>query len=408
MEIGRSHDAGGSYFTEDEYKMEWNLELTLNTTASRFEQWLRQYVPSSIPNYVDNRECKPTLYIESPIIIYKEEDKFVKILGSPYLKEDSQGLRLYDIRLTVGRLDSLEEGVESELSIPLLKIFETIDGTTTVLIRLNQFDLYKYFKDLTKEIARLWPETKREISRLEAIDCLEMDNILFEFVIEAEPQEFIEWSHTELGELYPGVFTHKIGDHETLTHTSGDYFPPDNYNSTWEYVIYAHDTEFLEDETTREVKAYKSFSGAIARIEMHHIVNSRYHVKCLCGSYHPQILKWFQDFKERIILVYEPQTIKKNETQELEYKHSSREKFEMQQLQQEEMKPWKIIPDNYWDRIAVEMWCQGHTNKEIAQRVYVQPKTVTNKISSLRRMYPQANIPTDEERRKSMIRGDSR
>ncbi len=72
-----------------------------------------------------------------------------------------------------------------------------------------------------------------------------------------------------------------------------------------------------------------------------------------------------------------------------------------------DLKPWEKIPDHYWDRTAVEMWCKGNTNQEIATRVKVHPRTVTNRIIELRRLYPKAEIPTNEQRRKLMIRDDT-
>lgn len=68
--------------------------------------------------------------------------------------------------------------------------------------------------------------------------------------------------------------------------------------------------------------------------------------------------------------------------------------------------PWEMIPDHLWDRVAVKLWCSGYTNQEIAQRVKVHPRSVTNRISELRRRYPAAAIPTQEERKKRMIQDD--
>lgn len=68
--------------------------------------------------------------------------------------------------------------------------------------------------------------------------------------------------------------------------------------------------------------------------------------------------------------------------------------------------PWEAIPDHLWDRLAVKLWCSGYTNQEIAQRVKVHPRTITNRISELRRRYPAAAIPTQEQRKKQMIQDD--
>jgi hypothetical protein len=65
--------------------------------------------------------------------------------------------------------------------------------------------------------------------------------------------------------------------------------------------------------------------------------------------------------------------------------------------------PWDLVPDHLWDRMAVELWCNGYQGGEIAQRVSVAPGTVHNRISELRKLYPDAGIPFDEDRRQRMI-----
>jgi hypothetical protein len=65
--------------------------------------------------------------------------------------------------------------------------------------------------------------------------------------------------------------------------------------------------------------------------------------------------------------------------------------------------PWEAIPNHLWDRLAVELWCDGYSSVEIALRVKVQPRSVTNRISELRRLYPQAGIPTRSQRKKLML-----
>ena len=71
--------------------------------------------------------------------------------------------------------------------------------------------------------------------------------------------------------------------------------------------------------------------------------------------------------------------------------------------EEQEIKPWEKIPENNWDREAIKMWCEGNTNREIGYRVSVEPRTVTNRISILRKQYPEAHIPTDKERRRLII-----
>ena len=65
--------------------------------------------------------------------------------------------------------------------------------------------------------------------------------------------------------------------------------------------------------------------------------------------------------------------------------------------------PWERIPDNSWDRIAVQMWHEGNTNREIAKQVRVTKERVTNRLSELRTQYGKEVVPTDEQRRKKLI-----
>ncbi|GAG70567.1 unnamed protein product [marine sediment metagenome] len=69
-----------------------------------------------------------------------------------------------------------------------------------------------------------------------------------------------------------------------------------------------------------------------------------------------------------------------------------------------EDEPWNQIPDHLWDKIAVQMWWEGYTNREIADRVGVTPRRVTNRISELRGRYSELVVPKDTTRRKLLIR----
>jgi len=66
--------------------------------------------------------------------------------------------------------------------------------------------------------------------------------------------------------------------------------------------------------------------------------------------------------------------------------------------------PWENIPDHLWDRLAVKLWCRGFSNQEIAAWVQVHPRTVSNRLSKLRRSYPKAGIPTHKQRQKLSFR----
>ena len=63
--------------------------------------------------------------------------------------------------------------------------------------------------------------------------------------------------------------------------------------------------------------------------------------------------------------------------------------------------PWEQIPDSGWNRQAVKLLWAGFTDPEIAEKIDpdLSSKTVTNKLSFLRRMYPKF-VPTRKELKK--------
>jgi hypothetical protein len=65
--------------------------------------------------------------------------------------------------------------------------------------------------------------------------------------------------------------------------------------------------------------------------------------------------------------------------------------------------PWEKIPDHLWDRLAVKMWREGYTNKDIGEIVFVSPRRVTNRLSELRMSFGTDIVPTNEMRRHKEI-----
>ena len=56
-------------------------------------------------------------------------------------------------------------------------------------------------------------------------------------------------------------------------------------------------------------------------------------------------------------------------------------------------KPWLIIPENGWNRKAVELWHKGYTGPQIANKVGVSKHTVNNVMSKLRDKYGEHVVP---------------
>lgn len=223
----------------------------------------------------------------------------------------------------------------------------------------------------------------------------ETNDVLFEFIVRNSAEIFLEWCHTELVIMHPGDFVDTIESeyfdsitedyvdysYEIFTRISGEIIPPDNNNSVWRYVIVA--------DTYQKDKL--KFSYVAAFIEATPIGKDRCYVKCLCDpDINPKMKDWLANLEERAITVTTAHMVVGGD----------------ESTKSDQSKPWMCIPDHLWDRIAIEMWCNGHTNQEIASKVKVVPRAVTNRISSLRLKHPEAQIPTHEERRKLMIRRD--
>jgi hypothetical protein len=72
----------------------------------------------------------------------------------------------------------------------------------------------------------------------------------------------------------------------------------------------------------------------------------------------------------------------------------------------EEVKaPWLLIPDHGWDRRFIKLWCDGFPDTGICvilqrEKVLTSPKALTNRRYELRKNYPEARIPTNEERKR--------
>lgn len=306
----------------------YGFELILNTSVKRFEKWLVQYVPSSIPSSI-SRSGIPVIITEYPVTINEEENKYIKYLGSPYPNTDYGIETIYFIDVSVGNLENIEPSNETDVATPLLRIIEKDKEMTMVIIDLRNIDMYSYIKDLTQEIARLWPETKREIFKLEHgyLTWLNMDERVFEYILEAEPEGFMEWLHIEIAEMYRGPYSREYENGEILTHLTGDYLPPDNSTFIWEYVIFAHDEIFVKDKETGKIDRQSGFSGVIARIELRHIVNNRHHVRCLVSSDYLEIMPLLNALDEKVLRVYQPtESLKSDENSVADDKQSVLEK----------------------------------------------------------------------------------
>jgi hypothetical protein len=67
---------------------------------------------------------------------------------------------------------------------------------------------------------------------------------------------------------------------------------------------------------------------------------------------------------------------------------------------------WEQIPDRRGDREMLRLWHAGHTNVEIAGRLSMQPRSVTTRISELRRAHGTKIVPLNTQRRRNLLKTD--
>ena len=107
-------------------------ELIINTSSKRFDQWLRQYTPSNITNYVELENGK-IINLVKPIIIREQINKYTKILGHPHLEKSAENIKTFGITIGEGDLSEIHDEkfslIDEKLSlydVELLSIFEPI------------------------------------------------------------------------------------------------------------------------------------------------------------------------------------------------------------------------------------------------------------------------------------------
>lgn len=64
---------------------------------------------------------------------------------------------------------------------------------------------------------------------------------------------------------------------------------------------------------------------------------------------------------------------------------------------------WEQIPDKDWDRQAVQLLHKGYSDPDIGKRLSISSKRVTNRLSELRRLFPE-QVPTRKELRQRKIK----
>jgi hypothetical protein len=379
-----------------DYNEFFNYQIS-GTSPLEFASWLNNEFLQSCPKELETKTRK--LEFDSGIVEPDEadpsyhfcitgfafygksrasEDKKDKGMQQPASKKE---LRVIPPELSERSLVDIEIRIMDENGIQVVCTWKN-----------KHIRLIEFLKNLKEQIQLNYnPVAVNAISGSDLLSgpvFADADSLLFEFIFWDSPETFLDWCHTELVIMYPGFFNYtgvEHGGEGSVVRAGGRKISPDENESAWGYAIFA-DYYGKDDKLVWE--------EGFALIYVRPIGNNQCYVQCFydpcIGQDVPEIDRWLVKLEERAkTLNASPMEIINNESSPTE-----------------NSKSWMRIPDHYWDREAVKMWCNGHTNTEIANKVGVEPRSVTNRLSQLRRLHPEAGIPYHAERRKLMIKRD--
>lgn len=75
-------------------------------------------------------------------------------------------------------------------------------------------------------------------------------------------------------------------------------------------------------------------------------------------------------------------------------------KLEEEEPLDSEGKLWYRIPDIGWDRIALKLWLNDYTHREIGLKLDFAPKTIQNRLTVLRKLHGTEVVPLRRRRKK--------
>lgn len=145
-----------------------NLEIaiTINTNIQRFEAWLDRYRIQT-----------------TPFIVELEDGKSLSVYGSPTYKGQHQGVRNHEIIAAISTPHPTEPNCEvHSFTFPVIEIelFEPAENRLIVKLLCRHRRLILYYLNMLREIAKLWPETAKEVY-----------NYILQFIPEEERKELI-------------------------------------------------------------------------------------------------------------------------------------------------------------------------------------------------------------------------
>lgn len=127
------------------------VELNINSSTNRFEDWLGRHTLRTLP-----------------FIIKLTKEKNLSVIGGRTLRIVNMGFRKHEIKAMITKLPPTEPNTEVGLFIfPAIEfeIFESAENRVIVNFRQCNDRLLPYLFNLLGEIAKVWPETKEDVDK---------------------------------------------------------------------------------------------------------------------------------------------------------------------------------------------------------------------------------------------------
>ena len=181
-----------------------------------------------------------------------------------------------------------------------MKIVRITADKTEILIDMNQQDVhvYLYVKELLRQIAEIYPETRRRILMVDPRTTLVMDKKIFDYWLKGRLDSFIFWANQILSETYPGGFYTENPKEDTILHIQRIILPKDDEVIYSEIIFYGTVFKFPKNQIVN--KPYLLDRDIVASIRVTPINNNDLHVKCLCEIDHDQVIDWLTNLKIEI------------------------------------------------------------------------------------------------------------
>ncbi len=392
-------------------------DLHINTQPHIFEAWIYCYIESlssecnrlSTWPYPDSSNPYAVTIPGFKLPFQKKIYLWWKI-NSPINKEITEfGVIFYSIYVDFYTGSEKEPSkVIFQEKVPVIKVMlrETNTGINiTVELLLSNFAInYQLFLiSITDE----YPELKRLLYG-EPLSPVSDDNkILFDYLIELEPENFINFCTMEVGRIFPTEFFVESEDKafKRKYNIGSRIYYPDSDDNKWEFCFYGYETYYEGVGPKEELSdAANSKLMTFAQILIIPVFEKKFRVIFNSFFLIDEMIEWSNILERRILSVFP--TIGNNLSDGLK-KH---EKIEVYQTEETEgaffqdtknlFDAWELIPEKGYDRTIIKLFCEGRTNTEISDILNLAAKTITNRISELRQKYP---VPTREELRRATI-----